>query len=201
MRDIDSIKEAEHIQRAQRGDEDAYFYLVEVYQKPVYNLCFRMLGDGFEAEDAAQEAFMRAYRHIKRYDNERKFSTWLLSIASNYCIDLIRKRKFYQVPLDEAETSPEDAYETPEPEARAILNEEQSAVQRLLRTLQPADRAVVVLFYWYDCSYEEIASILSLSIPAVKSRMHRSKRSLALALADQQWIPIHGARCDEPSVV
>ena len=78
---------------AQKGDPEGFTNLVESYQTPVYNLCYRMLGNATEAEDAAQEAFLRAYTSIKRYDKDRPFATWLLSIAAHYCIDQIRKRR------------------------------------------------------------------------------------------------------------
>ena len=79
--------------RAQKGDAEAFSQIVEAYQRQVFNLCYRMLGDPYEAEDAAQEAFLRAFKAMKRYDPDRKFSTWLLTIASRYCIDQIRKRR------------------------------------------------------------------------------------------------------------
>lgn len=88
-----SKDESEWLVLAQNGDDDAFTRLVERYQNPVYNLCYRMLGDSQEAEDAAQESFWRAYQAIRRYDPERSFATWLLSIAAHYCIDLQRKRR------------------------------------------------------------------------------------------------------------
>ena len=81
------------IDQAQQGDKEAFSELVEAHHKPVYNMCYRMLGNTGDAEDAAQETFLRAYKAIKRYDPSRKFITWLLSIAANYCIDQQRKRR------------------------------------------------------------------------------------------------------------
>ena len=80
--------EAECLQLAKIGDQEAFTKIVETYQNPVYNLCYRMLGERGEAEDAAQEAFLRAYAHLDRYETDRSFRTWVLSIASNHCIDL-----------------------------------------------------------------------------------------------------------------
>ena len=93
--------EEEWIADALKGDDDAFAALVEAYEVPVFNLCFRMLGDAGEAEEAAQEAFLRAYQNLKRYDPEKRFSTWILSIASHYCIDRLRRRRLFTVPLDE----------------------------------------------------------------------------------------------------
>ena len=88
--------ESEWLDGAIEGDDDAFAQLVELYQKPVYNLCYRMLGTPGDAEDAAQEAFLRAYKNLRRYDRNRSFATWLLSIASHYCIDQLRKRHAYR---------------------------------------------------------------------------------------------------------
>lgn len=75
------------ILQAKNGSDEAFTYIVETYQTPVYNLCYRMLGHVEAAEDAAQETFLRAYQHLHRYDIKRSFATWLLSITAHYCID------------------------------------------------------------------------------------------------------------------
>ena len=164
--------------RAGTGDPEAFSRLVELYEKPVYNLCYRMLGDRHQAEDAAQEAFMRAFKAISRYDPNRKFITWLLSIASNYCIDQHRKRRLELVDMDAV--APIDlAAQGPGVEAQIAQQEEDDYIQGLLGTLAKKDRAAVVLHYWYGYSYQEIAEQLSLTESAVKSRMHRARQSLA----------------------
>ena len=96
--------ELDWLKKAQKGDDLAFSYLVEAYQRPVYNLCYRMLGNAGDAEDAAQETFIRAYKALHSYDPSRKFSTWLLSIASNYCIDQHRRRKLPTFSYDALET-------------------------------------------------------------------------------------------------
>ena len=83
------VSDQDLVRQVLAGDQQAFAQLVEEYQRPVYNLTYRMLGNAGEAEDAAQEAFLRAYQHLDRYDIDRSFKTWLLSIASNYCIDRI----------------------------------------------------------------------------------------------------------------
>jgi RNA polymerase sigma-70 factor (ECF subfamily) len=174
--------------QALKGDDEAFTRIVEAYQTPVYNLCYRMLGDAYEAEDAAQETFLRAYGNLKRYDPERSFSTWLLSIAAHYCIDQVRKRRMKFLSLDDPDMSYLDPPDLgPGPEARLSLNEEQHKVRILLEGLSPQDRAVVVMRYWYDFSYEEIAASLSMTVSAVKSRLHRAR--LALAQSWQQQAP------------
>lgn len=131
MRGYPDRGEAAWLERARRGDEQAFAELVEAYQVPVYNLCYRMMGNPAEAEDAAQESFWRAYRGMKRYDPSRKFSTWLLSIASHYCIDLLRKRRMKLVSLDDLQPWEEARDPTPGPES-SLAHVEQAAELRVL---------------------------------------------------------------------
>ena len=174
--------ESEWLVKAQNGDPQAFTCLVEFYQKPVYNMCYRMLGNAEDAEDAAQETFMRAYKAIRRYDNKRPFSTWLLSIAAHYCIDQIRRWRFPVISVEEL-PFPDLPESSPGLEANLSRKEEQLLVRALLDVLEPLDRAAVVLYYWYDYSYEEICESLSLSLSAVKSRLHRARRAMA-----EKWL-------------
>jgi RNA polymerase sigma-70 factor (ECF subfamily) len=177
--------EPEVLKQAQRGSPDAFTQVVETYQRPVFNLCYRMLGDPDEAEDAAQETFLRAYNNIRKYDRQRPFSTWLLSIAAHYCIDQLRKRRLNFLSMDAfPELDPPDL--SPGPEAAFKMNEDQRQVKALLATLNPQDRAAVVMYYWYDFSYEEIALSLNLTVSAVKSRLHRSRLALAQTWTEQE---------------
>jgi RNA polymerase sigma-70 factor, ECF subfamily len=196
-----SDAEAQWIVQAQAGDDGAFARLVEAYQRPVYNLCYRMLGDPYEAEDAAQEAFLRAYRAIRRYDNNRPFATWLLSIASHYCIDQIRRRRMQVVSMEvlPGETIPDKGIG---PEAAMRIGEDQKQVQDLLASLAPTDRSAVILYYWYEYSYEEIADTLSLSVSAVKSRLHRARKALAETWQNKQLqttIPQKRKRYESPA--
>ena len=180
-----SSSETEWLSQAQQGDEEAFSILVNTYQNQVYNLCYRMLGDPVEAEDAAQESFWRAYQAIQKYDQERSFITWLLSIAAHYCIDQIRKRHMMVLPLDilpEAE-APDSG---PGPESYTAHRELQAQVQQLLDHLNSHDRAAIIMRYWYNFSEEEIAEALSLTVSAVKSRLHRARKELATLWQDKQ---------------
>jgi RNA polymerase sigma-70 factor (ECF subfamily) len=162
------------------GDQSAFAELVETYQQSVYNLTYRMLGNAGEAEDAAQEAFLRAYQHIKRYDPERSFKTWLLSIASNYCIDRIRKRRLTWLSIDEPlPPHPSLTSNSPDPEAFTADNEQSVVIHEMLGELAPDYRAAVVLRYWYDMSYIEIAKTLGTTESAIKSRLFRARQMLA----------------------
>jgi RNA polymerase sigma-70 factor (ECF subfamily) len=177
--------EAECLKLAQKGDQEAFTKIVETFQNPVYNLCYRMLGDSQLAEDAAQETFWRAYRNLNRYDEKRPFPTWLLSIAAHYCIDQQRRKRLPSVDLDEIiEFSAEDP--APNPESTAITNEFSEEIQRQLSSLSEGDRAVLILRYFHEMSEDEICETLKISKSAVKSRLHRARQHMA-----DQWSETH----------
>ncbi len=104
------------VAQVQQGNDDAFTQIVETYQKPIYNLCYRMLGEPGAAEDAAQEVFLRAYQNLHRYDPSRAFGTWIFSIAAHYCIDLLRKKKFVMFSMD-AENDDGMTFEVPDASA------------------------------------------------------------------------------------
>jgi RNA polymerase sigma-70 factor (ECF subfamily) len=194
------IEEARWLARARKGDERAFAQLVEAYEQPVFNLCYRMLWDGPEAEDAAQETFLKAFRGLHRHDPDRPFRPWLLSIASHHCIDRLRRRRLRLTSLEDLQGEEVPAASSPGPEATALEREHSLRVQQLLAGLAPKERAAVVLRYWYDLSYVEIGQALSLSESAVKSRLHRARRQLAdLWRAGEEKPLAAGARQNEPS--
>jgi len=169
------------LEEARRGDKEAFGRLVEAYQIPVYNLAYRMLSNRGEAEEAAQEVFIRAYTKLDTYDPSRKFSTWILSITSNYCIDLIRKRRALLLSIDHP-LPPHPALMSDRadgPEAQAVAGETEALVQTLLDELPDDYRQTVVLRYWYDLSYQEIAEIMDTTVSAIKSRLFRARRQMA----------------------
>jgi len=169
--------------QAQQGSDEAFTQIVETYQKPIYNLCYRMLGEPTAAEDAAQETFLRVYQNLHRYDTSRAFGTWILSIAAHYCIDLLRKKKFKMFSMD-AENDDGMTFElpdasAPDPETESVKRELHARLHILLKDLDDTDRAAVIMRYWHDFSEKEIAQSLDLTVSAVKSRLHRSRRALA----------------------
>jgi len=176
--------ETKWIQLAREGDQIAFGRLVVAYQTPVYNLAYRMLSNADEAEEAAQETFLRVYTKLHTYDPQRPFHSWILSIASHYCIDRLRRRRINWLALKEEIAVPGGRPERlvsvdPNPESVAVQHEREQRIQQLLTTLSPTDRAAITLLYWYDHSYEEIAESLNLTVSAVKSRLFRARRTLA----------------------
>ena len=180
-----TILELDLLDRAVKGDDEAFQEIVEAYQNPVFHLCYRMLGNMEDAEDAAQESFWKAYQAIKKYDKVRSFATWILSITAHHCIDRLRKRR---LPSFSIELLPEEAAPdfSPTPEDIVTRSEVDQLVRNLVIELKPEDRAVIILRYWYDMSEQEIASTLSMSISALKSRLHRARKYLARAYSGMQ---------------
>lgn len=175
-------EESQWIQAALQGDQEAFARLIEQYTSSVFNLCYRMLGSAQDAEDATQEIFFRVYSRLESYDLDRRFSTWLLSIASNYCIDRLRRRKFAWVTLEDT------AFMLPSneagPERTALQRERAAIVQAALQNMPSQYRLVLVLRYWQDLSYNEIATLTGLSESALKTRLHRARKQLAEALQE-----------------
>jgi len=171
---------------ARKGDQDAFAKLVGAYQGPVYNLAYRMLGSQTEAEDAAQETFLRAYTRLGTYDPQRKFSSWMLSIASHYCIDRLRRRRGGSVSMEEIQSWRWIPDRNPRPEERALDDEKSRLMHQVLDRMPPQYRLVIVLRYWYELSYDEIAKMTDSTNSAVKSRLHRARRLMAERLTGNE---------------
>lgn len=180
------MDEAWFIARAQQGDHQAFAQLVEKYRTPVYNLAYRMLGNVNDAEDAAQETFVRAYTRLNTFCAHQRFATWLLSICAHYCIDRTRRRKFLWLSWEDDRVAESFASEMPEPEAHVLHAEDVHAISEALQHLAPPYRLVIVLKYWYDQSVEEIAQTTGDSVSAVKVKLHRARQMLARAMTDDR---------------
>jgi len=187
------------VQAARQGDRGAFGQLVDAFQRPVYSLAFRMLGSADDAEDAAQESFLKAYRAMGSYDPARSFSTWLLSITAHHCIDRIRRRRPEPVSLDDLPPWREFAAPAVDPERAAIAADRASWMSGLLGHLSEADRLVLVLRYWHDLGYQEIAEMTETSEAAVKSRLHRARRQLAEMMSPQATTPESDGRTAAPA--
>lgn len=178
--------ESTWIAAARRGDRHAFGRLVQAYQIPVYNLAYRMLGNATDAEDAAQETFLKAFARLNTYQPDLKFSNWILSIASHHCIDRLRRRRFTWLSVEDDPAVEWLASDEELPEAAALRAEQARELQVLLDHLEPDYRTPVVLRYWYDLSYKEIADVMNISESALKSRLHRARLRLAELLEQRR---------------
>jgi RNA polymerase sigma-70 factor (ECF subfamily) len=176
------------VARAKQGSDEAFTQLVEAFQKRVYNLCYRMLGEPEAAEDAAQETFLRDYQHFNSYDQTRPFETWLLSIAADYCINRHKRVKFsmFFIELEEEGSFQLPDADAPNPESKVLQQEQRGQIQAWLGCLGALDRAAIVLHYIQNYSEAEIALILDLTANSVKSRLHRARQKCQRS--DSKWI-------------
>ena len=172
-------QESVWVRESLAGDHQAFSRLVEAYQRPVYNLTYRMLGNAQEAEDAAQETFLRAFSRLQQYKPEHKFSTWILSIANNHCIDRLRKRRATFVSIDDNPVLQNLEDDGPLPERSALRREHSREIQALLNELDPDYRTPLILRHWEELSYDEIAETMGISVSAVKSRLFRARQKMA----------------------
>ena len=176
---VEAMSDAALVELVLADDQDAFTVLVERYKDAVQNLAYRMLSNAAEAEDVTQETFVRAYTQLATYKPAHKFSTWLLSIASHLAIDQLRRRRFLALPLEDVPFLDWVVDVGTSPEQSALEGEQQDEVQTYLQRLPGKYRAVIVLRYWYDFSYEEIARTLNLTPALVKARLHRARELLA----------------------
>jgi RNA polymerase sigma-70 factor (ECF subfamily) len=175
---------------AARGDRRAFGQLVDLHKRTVYGLCFRLLRDAEDARDAAQESFVRAYAAVSTYDPAQPFAPWVLRIARNHCLDLLRRRPpaAQRVELD-AEPDEGAPRELPDPDAVRgddALERRQLAglLERAVGELPPNYREVVHLFHVEHLSYKEIASTMDVPIGTVMTWLHRARGRLRVALED-----------------
>jgi RNA polymerase sigma-70 factor, ECF subfamily len=177
-----AVVESEHelVRRGQAGDNDAFARLVERNQAGIYNLALRMTRDPEEAVDMTQETFLRAWRSLPGFRAEAKFSTWLYRIAYNVCLSRRIVHRSTLADPGAAESVP--VPEREEPPAIVLRQERREGVMTAMNTLAPAYRLVLDLYYWRDCTYEEIAAILDLPMGTVKTHLFRAKAALRTAL-------------------
>jgi len=176
--------EARLVRRARTGDQQAFAELVALYQDKLYHMAFRMLGNRQEAEDVTQEAFLRVYRNLDRFDEGQKFSTWIYRIATNLCIDRLRKRKqTFSLDAESTEHEGLDGYavipsDDRTPESEMLLTETQRIVREAIETLPAKYKSVMVLRYLLDLSLQEIGEVLDMPVTTVKTRVHRGREFL-----------------------
>lgn len=183
-----SLTDAQIVEMVLQGDASAFQELVRRYQKPVFGICYRMIRQREEAEDLAQEVFIKAYRYLGQYNHTHKFSSWLLKIATNTSIDAIRKKRVETLPLDEEiKTNHEDVSAE-----KAFLQEEmQRDIEKAIAALPPDYRMVILLYHHHGQSYQQIAEGMEIPMSMVKNRLFRARKILKESLKslkeESQW--------------
>lgn len=172
------------VDAAQRGDDTAFEELVRRHSDLVYGVAMRLLRDPHDAEDAAQAAFVRAWRSLDDFRTDARFTTWLYRIVTNTCIDHLRVHAGRTTTLP-----PFIADDDAGPADRAVAASVADVVEVAIATLAPGDRAAFLLRTMEQLSYAEVAAVLDISTSAVRSRLRRSRRTIADALDDSESSP------------
>ncbi|MCB0120012.1 MAG: sigma-70 family RNA polymerase sigma factor [Anaerolineales bacterium] len=160
--------------RARRGETEAYGELVTRYQTGVFNVCYRILHNRSDAEDLAQETFIRAYDRLYTFDLERDFSPWIRRVAANLCLNYLEAQK----PVAELDED-RDEDKTQNPGEQVEVKERSEQIRTALASLPPHYRVVVELRHYQDLSYDEIANELEIPLSDVKSHLFRARKLLA----------------------
>lgn len=188
LEDCMLIFEKKLIKLIKKGDHAAFERLVDMYKDKVYHLAYRMLKDSHEAEDIAQEAFVRVYLNIEKYDDKYKFSTWLYRIATNLAIDRIRKKKA-DYSLDEEVTGTDGLTlyaqipsDDVQPDRQVEFLETKNVIEDHILKLPLKYRTAITLRYLEELSMKEISEIMDLPIATVKTRIHRGREALRKSL-------------------
>jgi RNA polymerase sigma-70 factor (ECF subfamily) len=177
----------------EQHDQAAYTELLDRYKESVFYLLMKMVNNRDDAEDLTIEAFGKAFKNIEQYTPNFAFSTWLFRIATNNCIDFIRKKRMVTVSLDKTfagddggEMTMDVRSNTLDPEENLIRKQKNVLMQSLVTKLKPRYRTLVELRYFQELSYEEIAERLDLPIGTVKAQLFRSREFLYNILRNQQ---------------
>lgn len=181
---MEHLQDYELVQKALEGNQEAFGLLLTRYKNLVYSVILRMVNDGEEANDLAQEVFIKVYKNLDKYRPDYKFSTWLIRISTNHVIDYRRKKKQDTVSIDDmvveiaAEGTPETQY---------LKKEEQKRLAGVISALPEIYRIPIVLYHQQGLKYQEIADILEEPLSKVKNRIFRGRKQLKELLEQEGW--------------
>ncbi len=188
---FDRREDLKTIQRCKRGEEAAFAELLGRYRNAIYGLCFRMTRRAEDARDLAQEVFIKVFSLLDRYDESYAFSSWIFRIATNHCIDHLRRNRLRFLSLDGQTDADGDEIEFqlpdkgPQPDQVLERSEAMVRLEEVVDDLPPHYRAIILLRHDQDLSYEEIAVVLDLPLGTVKARIHRARNMIQKFLAER----------------
>jgi RNA polymerase sigma-70 factor (ECF subfamily) len=181
------LEEHDIVRRSLDGDAEAFGLLVQAHQNAVYGLCLRMTTNREDALDLANEAFLKAFRSLRSFDTAYPFRPWLLRIATNLCIDFLKRKQRSPVPMETHDLeliSPAEQHDLPH--IRVQDEEDRQAVRRAVERLPENYRAIVILHYFNQLSYQDISQSLGIPIGTVGTSLHRAKKLLREALSARE---------------
>lgn len=169
------LSDYEIIKQCLNGRREVFSELVSRYKKLIYSVVYNMLPDKQEVNDVAQEVFIRLYKNLNKYNPEYKFSTWAVRIATNLCLDILRKKKVDSTPIEEVETMAGN-FDTPE--ERYLDKERRERIQKAVDELPEKYRVLIVLYHQNGLSYEEMCRVLNKPMTIIKNRLYRARLML-----------------------
>ena len=171
-----------YIERTLRGNISAFGQLIQKHEKYVFTLAMRILKNKEEAEEASQDAFMKAYHSLKTFEGKSKFTTWLYTIVYNEALGRLRKSKNYTIQLDEVKETESNSSDYLDGLNSLQLTERKALIRRGLDAMKPAEAAALTLFYLEEQSIKELEEIMGLTSSHVKILLHRGRKSLLESL-------------------
>lgn len=171
-----------HIEAVRKGNVQAFSFLVEKYQKMVYTLALKLMKKPAEAEEMAQDTFIKAFQKIDSYEGKSKFSTWLYSITYNACISELRKRRIEFRSLDDRQISDEDEQRMHDYYRENKKKDQEKYLNLALEKLPEDDQVLVTLYYFENQSMDEISVITGLTVSNIKVKIHRARKRMQLFL-------------------
>jgi len=178
---FDKNRDLKLIKRCKRGEEPAFAELLTCYRSPIYGLCYRMTHNAEDARDLAQEVFIKVFSLLDRYDEKFAFSSWIFRIATNHCIDHLRRNRMRFMSLNGHVGADGDEFEIqlpskgPQPDRVLERREAMDRLQEVIAELPPHYRAITLLRHDQELTYEDIATVLDLPLGTVKARIHRAR--------------------------
>ena len=190
---MDNRNDTYYIEQVLEGKINAFSYLVDRHKDKAYNLAFRICGNREEAEEIAQDAFIKAYRSLRNFRNKSSFSTWLFRIVYNTSISLVRSRKKGVLAIEEFPADAVDFLGINRNEEEAVEDYRNSLINFALQKISQDDRGLITLYYYDDLDTEEISKITGISKSGIKVRLFRARKKMAdiIAKVEQKNVFYH----------
>jgi len=176
---MDSLSDDKLVKLVLDGETEAFEVLITRYEKQIYGLAYRLTNNKHEAQDLGQEAFIKIYQSLNKYDQERPFFSWMYKVAVNQCYSILRRKKEMETPLDSVlEFMPSEKEESFSPELYVLQEENKERIRQALNQLPDKYKMALILRFMEEMSYQDIAEAMEISLSAVESRIHRGKKLL-----------------------
>lgn len=168
-------EEHQWIQEVLAGDKQAYAQIINKYKNPLYGTILRMTRNPHDAQDLVQEAFIKVYQQLEKYNGTGSFSSWLYRVAINHCMDEFRKKRYQ---MKQSEINEETVVDPNHPEVIFLKKEKNRQLERLIATLPEDERLIILLRYMNELSYDEISELADIPLSTVRNKLHRAKKKM-----------------------